>query len=73
VLNLEDFYWPGQAAQVISANSSHRVTVDYLRRLAMYGVLTPVNIHGRNLYKKEEVDRVVVRKKRQGSQNSSVA
>jgi hypothetical protein len=61
VLDLNEFYWAGEAAEVLTRNSGHRITVDYVRRLIAYGLLRPVRVNGRNLYKKDEVEAIVVR------------
>ncbi len=61
MLDLNDFYWAGEAAEVLTRNSGHKITVDYVRRLIAYGLLRPVRVNGRNLYRKVEVEAIVVR------------
>ena len=62
-INLDGYCWSHEAAEIISNNSAHKVSVDYVRRLAACGVLTAINVHGRNLYKKSEVANVRVEKR----------
>ena len=58
-----DYCWSDEAAKILSANSGHQISRDYVRRLASCGVLTAINVHGRNLFEKAEVERVKVEKR----------
>jgi len=58
-----DYCWSDEAAKILSANSGHQISPDYVRRLVSCGVLTAINVRGRNLFKKAEVERVKVAKR----------
>ncbi len=58
-----DYCWSDEAAKILSTNSGHRISRDYVHRLASCGVLTAINVHGRNLFIKAEVERVRVEKR----------
>jgi hypothetical protein len=59
--DLENYYTPQQAAEVLSRNSGKRVDAAYVRILARYGKLTPLKINSRlSLYPRSQVDAYVV-------------
>jgi hypothetical protein len=60
-MDLTEFYWASEAAQVISEQSGCHVNPDYLRKLAQQGKLHPIPVNGRNLYRRVEVENVRIR------------
>jgi hypothetical protein len=57
ILDLSQYYTAGEAAAVLSRNSKKDIKPAYVRKLALYGILTPLKINDRyNLYPKAEVD-----------------
>jgi hypothetical protein len=61
----EDWLTASQAAQIISQHSGKEVSSDYINQLVRHGKLTPRKLDERtNLYKREEVERIVVEDQR---------
>jgi len=58
---------PWEAAEIVSKNSGHKVSIEHLRQLVARGVLTPLRFGGRNFYTKVEVDGCVVKERRKSS------
>jgi hypothetical protein len=66
VLNLDDYCFCNEAAEIISRNSDHAIRPSYVNRLVMLGVLHPVRVGGRrNLYFRKACEAVVVGRRSQ--------
>jgi hypothetical protein len=70
---LEDYYVCREAARVITHNSGHPVSPMYVVRLTTLGILTPINVGGRHLYPKNQVEGIRVREKNQSRKAGKVA
>jgi len=60
-VNLNDYYFPAEAAQRLSQNSGKTVTVDAVRKLGNLGLIGKLKVNPRmSLYLKADVDPYVV-------------
>jgi hypothetical protein len=64
----KDWITSREAAAIMSANSGHTISMDYVRRLANMGLLRKREIHERtSLYSRADVERYKVQPRGDGS------
>ena len=71
-IDLSLYYTASQAAEVLTKNSGKEIKPFYVRQLARYGKLTPIEIDDRRyLYPKAQVDAYVVEERGEKSGRAS--